>query len=574
MEQMSRIREQAIPRVRNNPGRRPGSISSLPGLRPGLFLTRVCAFPQDFLTCFHCDNSLVRWELDHRVNGQAYRFKVSHSGSPYKVVIWQMTLTIANSTSTILFLPASLMVIHMSITPKGWELGPPMVFETGNSWGERSRSSQVSSEPSSYSVSELVSWYSGLFPLVLDLSHLALSLALLWFSNLIYLLGCESSLTLEDSSDFCWWSGFSHIGTHVPRMTPNVEVNLRGLLEIGEKTSIFMNIWISLASPELTPSPDFSFDIPASLELSRDSEPDVSFDMSASPECLSGLACASLAEVCFLVVIKILDYAYNVFDEMVDLKALRNTCPSLAEFWSKENHSDTWKSRKERTSPDTLLNDRDEEIPLIECKKLESREGFKIAVLARFFLIPVFYFMAKYVDQGWMIFLTSFLGLTKGSLPFVCLLLLQEAMRDLAIQVCFLVVIKILDYAYNVFDEMVDLKALSDTWKSRKERTSPDTLLNDRDEEIPLIECKKLESREGFKIAVLARFFLIPVFYFMAKYVDQGWMIFLTSFLGLTKGSLPFVCLLLLQEAMRLEDEIKRDMGAQIAKLASYHRKN
>ncbi|GJT81226.1 hypothetical protein Tco_1055568 [Tanacetum coccineum] len=33
-----------------------------------------------------------------------------------------------------------------------------------------------------------------------------------------------------------------------------VEVNLRGLLELGEKTSIFVNIWVSLASPELTPS--------------------------------------------------------------------------------------------------------------------------------------------------------------------------------------------------------------------------------------------------------------------------------------------------------------------------------
>lgn len=44
-------------------------------------------------------------------------------------------------------------------------------------------------------------------------------------------------------------------------------------------------------------------------------------------------------------------------------------------------------------------------------------------------------------------------------------------------------------------------------------------------------------------IAILARFLLIPAFYFAAKYADQGWMIFLTSFLGLTNGYLT-VCVL------------------------------
>ncbi|CAH1423512.1 unnamed protein product [Lactuca virosa] len=60
---------------------------------------------------------------------------------------------------------------------------------------------------------------------------------------------------------------------------------------------------------------------------------------------------------------------------------------------------------------------------------------------------------------------------------------------------------------------------------------------------IPLIKCVKLESRKGLMIAVLARFLLIPAFYFTAKYADQGWMIFLTSFLGLTNGYLT-VCVL------------------------------
>uniref|UniRef100_A0A2N9GMQ3 Uncharacterized protein n=1 Tax=Fagus sylvatica TaxID=28930 RepID=A0A2N9GMQ3_FAGSY len=48
----------------------------------------------------------------------------------------------------------------------------------------------------------------------------------------------------------------------------------------------------------------------------------------------------------------------------------------------------------------------------------------------------------------------------------------------------------------------------------------------------------RLESRKGLMIAVLSRFLLIPAFYYTAKYGDQGWMIMLTSFLGLTNGYL------------------------------------
>ncbi|KAK3001945.1 hypothetical protein RJ639_021287 [Escallonia herrerae] len=58
---------------------------------------------------------------------------------------------------------------------------------------------------------------------------------------------------------------------------------------------------------------------------------------------------------------------------------------------------------------------------------------------------------------------------------------------------------------------------------------------------IPLVQCLKLESRKGLLIAILSRFLLIPAFYFTAKYGDQGWMIMLTSFLGLTNGYLT-VC--------------------------------
>ncbi|KAL2461032.1 Equilibrative nucleotide transporter 3 [Abeliophyllum distichum] len=59
----------------------------------------------------------------------------------------------------------------------------------------------------------------------------------------------------------------------------------------------------------------------------------------------------------------------------------------------------------------------------------------------------------------------------------------------------------------------------------------------------PLINSIKLESRKGLLIASLSRFLLIPAFYFTAKYGNQGWMILLVSFLGLTNGHLT-VCVL------------------------------
>ncbi|KAL1829762.1 hypothetical protein ACET3Z_008174 [Daucus carota] len=60
---------------------------------------------------------------------------------------------------------------------------------------------------------------------------------------------------------------------------------------------------------------------------------------------------------------------------------------------------------------------------------------------------------------------------------------------------------------------------------------------------VPLIDLIKLESRKGLMIAILSRFLLIPAFYFTAKYGDQGWMILLVSFLGLTNGYLT-VCVM------------------------------
>lgn len=58
-----------------------------------------------------------------------------------------------------------------------------------------------------------------------------------------------------------------------------------------------------------------------------------------------------------------------------------------------------------------------------------------------------------------------------------------------------------------------------------------------------LIKPLKMESGTWITNCALARILLVPAFYFTAKYADQGWMIFLTSFLGITNGYLT-VCTL------------------------------
>ena len=60
---------------------------------------------------------------------------------------------------------------------------------------------------------------------------------------------------------------------------------------------------------------------------------------------------------------------------------------------------------------------------------------------------------------------------------------------------------------------------------------------------IPLIKVLKLESRKLITTAVISRVLLVPAFYFTAKYGAQGWMIMLTSFLGISNGYLA-VCVL------------------------------
>ncbi|TVU38437.1 hypothetical protein EJB05_11808 [Eragrostis curvula] len=60
---------------------------------------------------------------------------------------------------------------------------------------------------------------------------------------------------------------------------------------------------------------------------------------------------------------------------------------------------------------------------------------------------------------------------------------------------------------------------------------------------IPLIEYIKLTSRKGLVIASVLRFLFVPAFYYTVRYGDQGWMIMLTSLLGLSNGYLT-VCVL------------------------------
>ncbi|TVU06612.1 hypothetical protein EJB05_49836, partial [Eragrostis curvula] len=55
---------------------------------------------------------------------------------------------------------------------------------------------------------------------------------------------------------------------------------------------------------------------------------------------------------------------------------------------------------------------------------------------------------------------------------------------------------------------------------------------------MPLIEKFKLTSRKWLLIAVVSRFLLVPAFYYTVKHGGQGWMILLTSFLGLSHGYL------------------------------------
>lgn len=59
----------------------------------------------------------------------------------------------------------------------------------------------------------------------------------------------------------------------------------------------------------------------------------------------------------------------------------------------------------------------------------------------------------------------------------------------------------------------------------------------------PLIKWLTITSRKGLMVAIISRVLFVPAFYFTAKYGEQGWMIMLTSLLGITNGHLT-VCVM------------------------------
>ncbi|XP_042519580.1 equilibrative nucleotide transporter 3-like [Macadamia integrifolia] len=60
---------------------------------------------------------------------------------------------------------------------------------------------------------------------------------------------------------------------------------------------------------------------------------------------------------------------------------------------------------------------------------------------------------------------------------------------------------------------------------------------------VPLIKGLMIKSRKGLLISIISRFLFIPAFYFTTKYGSQGWMLMLTSILGLSNGYLT-VCVM------------------------------
>lgn len=74
---------------------------------------------------------------------------------------------------------------------------------------------------------------------------------------------------------------------------------------------------------------------------------------------------------------------------------------------------------------------------------------------------------------------------------------------------------------------------------------------------IPLIKILNLESRKLITTASISRFLFIPAFYFTAKYGTQGWMIMLTSFLGLSNGYLTVCVLTSAPKGYKVKDPLR-----------------
>ncbi|GJW34522.1 hypothetical protein Tco_0054554 [Tanacetum coccineum] len=150
----------------------------------------------------------------------------------------------------------------------------------------------------------------------LDLSLLAFSSVVLWSSNLFDLLKCAGGFERksigksfgqcpdqsffvridigkpEKEKGFIAFVRLVRLRCQIPRMAPNVEVNLRGLLELDKSDLSGNKDRMELITPDLI--------CPSTYQLLRNSSgnsgPDLSFDKSASPEPLFSLARVSLAE--------------------------------------------------------------------------------------------------------------------------------------------------------------------------------------------------------------------------------------------------------------------------------------
>ncbi|CAK7350732.1 unnamed protein product [Dovyalis caffra] len=98
-----------------------------------------------------------------------------------------------------------------------------------------------------------------------------------------------------------------------------------------------------------------------------------------------------------------------------------------------------------------------------------------------------------------------------------------------------------IDYALDLY--LIYVLAYRFSWGSWNTSWAHAPLMVSMRHTHPLFPWLELESRKGLVTACLSRFLLVPAFYFTAKYGDQGRMIFLVSFLGLTNGYLT-VCVL------------------------------
>ncbi|GJV18153.1 putative reverse transcriptase domain-containing protein [Tanacetum coccineum] len=159
------------------------------------------------------------------------------------------------------------------------EFCPPMIFETSDSLGKRSRLRPFVGESSNfYWQSEFVCGYQ-----MCQKIQERIDRKILWLATWQELL-CQN----RHMQVFLVPKKEKGLGCWVLRMAPNVEVNLRGLLGLAKS-----DLSATCHSKDGGPSQGLYL---CRIVLS-DSGPDLSFDKSASPKHLFSLDCVSLAEV-------------------------------------------------------------------------------------------------------------------------------------------------------------------------------------------------------------------------------------------------------------------------------------